>query len=187
MRTSPSSLTSRSSPSGVQTTGGRGREAAVEVLQVGRSLPLQGPCTPSRARSARGNGTAAGSSAARGPVPTVVHLRPQPCGSALETDVSSCGRRGKWEAQRGEEHRGVAATEEPGARGCGTRVLSASLAPGSPKGREHLQCPGALELSVATALPQHYRKALAWSPGHLRGCVRNHCFGLGSSEGCFAT
>lgn len=74
------------------------------------------------------------------PVPTVMHLRPQPCGSALETDVSSCGRRGKWDTQRGEEHGRVAATEEPRARGCGTGCPAAFLAPGSPKGREHLQC-----------------------------------------------
>lgn len=98
------------------------------------------------------------------PVPTVVHLRPQQCGSALETDVSSCGGRGKWDTQRGEEHRGVAETEEPGARARlwdrrPVSLTSSGVAEGSPRTLgDHAAAPALPERTALQPSP------LAWSP-----------------------
>lgn len=95
-----------------------------------------------------------------------MHLHPQPCGSALETEVSSCGRRGKWDTQRGEEHGRVAATEEPRARGCGTgcpfSLSSSGVAEGKGASAVPLSPRTLGDCSAAPALPE--RTALQPSP-----------------------
>lgn len=174
----------------------------MEILQVGRSLPLQGPLHPFEGKKCQGRrGSRWELRACGDPVPTVVHLRPQPCGWASETDVSSCGRCGKWDTQRGEEHCIVAATEEPGA--CSLRLWDRS--PVSLASSRVAEGKGASAVTpslrtlgdqgAAPALPERTALQALWlgargrvgSDSQLRGCVRNHCFGLGSSEGCFAT
>lgn len=105
------------------------------------------------------------------PVPTVMHLRPQPSGSALETVVSSCGRRGKWDTQRGEERGRVAATEEPRARGCGTgcpvSLSSSGVAEGKGASAVPLSSRTLGDRGAAPAIPERTAlqpSPLAWSP-----------------------
>lgn len=147
------------------------REAAVEVLQVGRSLPLQDPCTPSRARSAKGYGAAAGSSAARGPGSHRHAPAPPAVRLSFGTDVSSCGRPWKWDTQRGEERGRVAATEEPRARGCGTgcpvSLSSSGVAEGKGASAVPLSPRTLGDRGAAPALPERtalQASPLAWSP-----------------------
>lgn len=142
MRTS-TSLTSQSSPSGVQTTTGRGREAAVEVLQVGRSLPPAAgslhPFEGKKCQGLRGSRWELRSAGTRFPpsctcTPSLAAQLWRQKFLVVVAAGSGIPREGRstveWQPLRSPEPAAV-----------GRVVLSAFLAPGSPKGREHLQCP----------------------------------------------